>query len=75
MDVFNSFLKWFATSWIASAIRIALGYVLAAMVDEFVKMGTFDFTNWKSWLIGAIALATPIILRALNPQDKAYGLK
>jgi len=74
MDTWNKFLSWFATSWIASALRVALGYLLATMVAKFVEVGTFDFTDWKSWVIGAIAIATPIILRALNPADPAYGV-
>lgn len=75
MTTWEQFLQWFATSWIASALRVALGYVLATMVAEFEKVGSFDFTNWKSWVIGAIVIATPIILRALNPADTAYGFK
>ncbi len=73
--MFQDFLKWFAASPVASALRVALGYVLAAMVADFVKVNSFDITNWQSWLIGAIAVATPILLRWLNPQDGAYGMK
>ena len=69
----NEFLTWFANSPIASAIRVGLGYVLAAMVADFVKVSQFDFTNYEAWLIGAFAIAVPIILRWLNPADTAYG--
>ena len=71
----NSFLQWFASSWIASALRVALGYALAEMVAAFARVGDFDFSDWKSWVIGAIVVATPIVLRALNPADTSYGLK
>ena len=70
----KGFWTWFATSWIASALRVALGYFFAAMVAKFVEVGSFDFTDWKAWAIGAIAIATPIILRAINPEDLAYGI-
>jgi len=69
----NTFLIWFAQSPIASALRVALGYFISAMVADFTKVGVFDFSNWQSWAIGAIAIAAPIILRALNPADSAYG--
>jgi hypothetical protein len=45
------------------------------MVAAFAKVGDFYFSNWKSWLIGAIVIAAPIILRAINPEDKSYGFK
>lgn len=73
--MWSEFLQWFASSWIASALRVAIGYALAEMVAAFSKAGDFDFSDWKSWVIGAIVIATPIILRALNPQDKSYGFK
>lgn len=73
--MWNDFLTWFASSWVASALRVALGFILAEMVAAFAKVGDFDFSNWKSWVIGGIVIATPIILRAINPADMAYGFK
>ena len=75
METWNAFLEWFASSWIGSALRVAAGYALAEMVASFARVGDFDFTDWKSWIIGAIVVATPIILRALNPSDTSYGFK
>lgn len=71
----DTFLKWFATSPIASAFRVALAFVINNMVADFVRVGNFDMTNWKSWFIGALAVSVPLFLRWLNPEDKAFGLK
>jgi hypothetical protein len=69
----DKFLQWFADSPLASALRVAIAYIVGTMVAEFAKVGTFDFTNWKSWLIGALVVAIPPILRWLNPADTAFG--
>jgi len=71
----DSFLKWFAESPLASALRVAVAFTLNNMIADFVKVGNFDFTNWKSWVIGAFAVSVPLILRWLNPEDKAFGVK
>jgi hypothetical protein len=71
----DAFLKWFAVSPLASALRVFVAYVVGNMVAEFAKVGTFDFTNYKAWLIGALVVAIPPILRWLNPEDTAFGVK
>ncbi len=71
----SEFLKWFASSPIASALRVALAFALGNMIADFAKVGDFDFTNWKSWLIGALVVAVPMILRWVNPEDKSFGVK
>jgi hypothetical protein len=70
----ENFQIWFAKSPIASAFRVALGYALGNMVADFAKVGDFNFTNYKSWLIGALVVFVPLFLRAINPQDKAFGV-
>jgi len=65
----DSFLKWFATSAIASFLRHFLAIVIAGMVAEFAKVGTFDLSNWEAWVIAGLVAATPALLRWLNPQD------
>ena len=72
MDIF---WKWFASSPIASALRVALAYAVGNMVADFAKVGTFDMSNWKSWVIGALVVSIPLILRWLNPEDKAFDAK
>jgi len=71
----DAFWKWFAESPLASALRVAVAFALNNMIADFVKVGNFDFTNWKSWVIGAFAVAVPLVLRWLNPEDKAFGVK
>jgi len=73
--MFGDFLKWFASSPIASALRVALAFIINNMVADFVRVGNFDMTNWKSWVIGALAVSVPLILRWLNPEDKSFGAK
>lgn len=71
----SDFLKWFANSPLASALRVALGYFLGAMVAHFAQVNAFDFSQWQAWLVGAIVVSTPILLRWINPSDSAYGAK
>lgn len=69
----NEFLKWLNTSPIASACRVAVAVFAGSMIAEFYKVGDFDFSNWKTWLIGALVVAIPPVLRWLNPADKSFG--
>ena len=71
----KAFEDWLASSPLASAGRVFIAYVIGAMVARFAEVGTFDFSNWKSWLIGALVVAIPPILRWLNPADTAFGRK
>lgn len=71
----EKFLKWFATSPIASFLRHFATIVLAAMVAEFAKLGTFDFTNWRSWVISGLVAALPAFLNWLNPKDAGYRFR
>jgi len=70
MDVF---LKWFATSPVASWLRVFAAIVLGEMVASWIKIGTFDFTNWQGWLLTAVVAVVPMVIRWLNPQDPAFG--
>jgi hypothetical protein len=70
---FNQFKVWFATSPIASFLRVALALFIAQAMADFVKVGSFDFTNLNTWVISALASAVPGLLRWLNPADPAFG--
>ena len=69
MSNFDKFLKWFASSKIASFFRVFAAVVLAQAVADFVQFGKFDFTNLEAWLIAACASTLPMLLRLLNPED------
>lgn len=65
----EEFQKWFASSPIASFLRSFSAIVLASAVAEFAKLGTFDFSNWRLWVIAALVASMPPLLRWLNPAD------
>ena len=69
----KNFWTWFAQSPIASAVRVAVAFFIGQMVAEWARVGDFDFSNYKSWLIGALVVSIPMILRWINPEDKAFG--
>jgi hypothetical protein len=52
---------------------------LAACLAQFIALGggAFDFgaDGWKSVLSAGIAAVVPVIIRWLNPNDKAFGVK
>lgn len=65
--------EWFARSPIASGLRVFLAVLLAALVADWTTAGSISFDRWQTWVIAALASAVPVILRALNPADTAYG--
>lgn len=52
---------------------------MAACLAQFIALGggAFDFgaDGWKSVLSAGIAAVVPVIIRWLNPEDKAFGIK
>jgi hypothetical protein len=52
---------------------------LAACLAQFIALGggAFDFgtDGWKSVLSAGIAAVVPVVIRWLNPNDKAFGVK
>jgi len=71
----QNFLKWYATSSIASYIRVFLSVVLFQAITDFARVGHILFTNWETWVIaGLVSLLAPLS-RNYNPQDKAFGAK
>lgn len=71
METWNAFLKWFANSAIASFLRHFAAIVISGMIAEFAKLGTFDFSNWRVWVIAGLVAAAPAFLNWLNPEDSA----
>jgi hypothetical protein len=69
----RSFESWFATSPLASALRVFAATVLALAVAAWVESGTISLAQWQTWVIAALAASVPVILRWLNPADGVYG--
>lgn len=67
----STFSAWFATSPLASSLRVAVGLGAAAALDYIAK-NVGDF-NVPVVVQVAIVAAIPPILRALNPADGVYG--
>lgn len=70
---FEQFKEWFATSPIASFLRVFVALVISQAVADFVKADSFDFNNLTHWLITALSAGIPTLLRWLNPSDYAFG--
>lgn len=69
----KTFESWFATSPLASALRVFAATVLALAVAAWVESGTISLAQWQTWVIAALAASVPVILRWLNPADGVYG--
>ena len=68
-------LKWFASSPVASFLRVLLATVLTLAVVDFTKLGYIDLAKWKIWLAVAFTSSAPTLIRWINPQDTAFGIK
>ena len=66
----ESFYKWFASSPIASFLRHLSGIVLTLAVAEFAKIGAFDFTNWRAWVIAGLVAALPPLVKWIMPSPE-----
>lgn len=56
-------LKLMAASW----ARVALAAILATMIN--------GFDSWREVFVAAAVAVIPMVLRWLNPNDLAYGIK
>jgi hypothetical protein len=65
----DKFLDWFASSPLASFLRVFAAIVLAQAVNDFVKLGHLEFVNLEQWVIVGLSAAVPTLLRWLNPAD------
>lgn len=67
----SAFSTWFATSPLASSLRVAAGLAAAAALDYIAKhVGDF---NLPVVVQLAVAAGIPPILRAINPADGVFG--
>ena len=70
---FETFKSWFASSPIASFLRVFLALVISQAVADFVQTDSFDFSGATHWVITALSAGIPTLLRWLNPSDTAFG--
>jgi len=68
-------LDWLATTPLGSALKVFLGVLLAAVLLTWTQEGQISFDHWQTWVIGALAVAVPIVINWLNPADGRYGRK
>jgi uncharacterized membrane protein YgaE (UPF0421/DUF939 family) len=64
----KKFLKWIATSPLATAVKVGIGAGLSWLISN---IGEFKLSPAVTALI--IAVVT-VVINALNPQDNRYGV-
>ena len=64
---------WLAKSPLASALRTFAAVLLAALIADWTSAGSLAFDRWQTWIIAALSSAVPVVIRALNPSDTAFG--
>ena len=65
--------EWLAATPLGSAFKVFLGVLLAAALLTWTQEGQISFDHWQTWVIGALAVALPVIINFLNPSDTRYG--
>ncbi len=67
----------FLTTPLGSALRVFLGAVLAYLVLDLQTDGTIDISvgDVMTWVAGALVIAVPLLIAALNPADTRFGKK
>lgn len=69
----SAFDKWFATSPLASFLKIFGAYLLSTAVAAWATTGVISLDQWQTWVIGGLVSAIPVIINWLNPNDARYG--
>lgn len=68
-----TFREWFATSPLASWLRVFAAVILSAAVADWSTKGSIDLGSWQTWVIAGLVSALPTALRWLNPSDVEFG--
>lgn len=65
----------FLTTPLGSALRVFLGVVLGYFVLDLQEAGTIDISvgDVTTWIAGALVVAVPLIIAAVNPKDDRFG--
>lgn len=69
----SAFKEWFARSPLASWLRTFAAIVLAMFIADGADVFAVDATDLRTWLAAAFAATLPTLVRALNPDDQAFG--
>jgi hypothetical protein len=65
----EQFKVWFATSKLASYLRVFVAIFLYQAISEFQRTGNFNFANLSSWVITALVSFLPMLSRVANDED------
>jgi hypothetical protein len=68
-----TFKEWFATSPLASWLRVFGAVILSAAVADWSTKGSIDLGAWQTWVIAGLVSALPTAMRYLNPSDVEFG--
>jgi hypothetical protein len=69
----DAFKVWLATSVFGSAFKVFCGAMLGAILLTWSNEGQISFDHYQTWLIGALAIATPPLINWFNNKDTRYG--
>jgi hypothetical protein len=56
-----------------SYVRVFAAVVLGMFLADGADVFAVDATDLRTWVAAGIAAVLPVIIRALNPSDHAYG--
>ncbi len=68
-----TFREWFATSPLASWLRVFGAVILSAAIADWSTKGTIDLSAWQTWVIAGLVSALPTAMRYLHPADVEFG--
>ena len=69
-------LQRFLVTMPGSALRVAVGFIVAAVIAVFqagsvAELGTLAW--WQTTIAGAVGVALPILIAWFNPADGRFG--
>ncbi len=68
-----TFKEWFATSMVASWLRVFVAVIIAMFIADGADIFAVDVNDLRAWLAAAFASALPLVLRFVNPDDTQFG--
>lgn len=69
--------NFLANNPIGAMLRVFVGLVLGYFVLDLTTDGKIDVSmnDLNTWVAGALVVAIPILIAAINPQDTRFGAK